>query len=135
MAAGVAAMVGLFIALVIQEKGKRGLPAFVLFTPVFWLLVPGSLGLVALTEAVTGTTDDATAQATNADAAATPTATLADSLPSFDDLSVDSNAPVLLVFGASIIAITIGMQIASIAGRMLRKLPDLPAVKLGPFGR
>ncbi len=32
----------------------------------------------------------------------------------------------MLVFAASIIAITIGMQIASLAGRMLQRLPDLP---------
>jgi len=124
IAAGVAAAVGLFVAIVIQDRSKRGTPAFVLFTPVFWLLVPGSLGLVALTEVVTGTADDPKAQATSADAPASPT--LTSSLPSFDDLSVDTNASVLLVFAASIIAITIGMQIASLAGRMVQRLPDLP---------
>lgn len=124
VAAGVAAMVGLLVAILIQDRSKRGTPAFVLFTPVFWLLVPGSLGLVALTEAVTGTSNDATAQATSADAPASPT--LTSSLPSFDDLSIGSNSSVLLVFAASIIAITIGMQIASLAGRMLQRLPDLP---------
>lgn len=124
MAAGVAAAVGLFIALVIQDRGKRGIPAFVLFTPVFWLLVPGSLGLVALTEAVTGTSNDPTAQATSAEDPVSPSIT--DSLPSFDDLSLNANASVLLVFAASIIAITIGMQIASIAGRLMQRLPDLP---------
>ena len=53
--------VALFLAIVIQDRSKRGTPAFVLFSPVFWLLVPGSLGLVALTEAVTGASDDQTA--------------------------------------------------------------------------
>lgn len=133
VAAGVAAMVGLFLALIIQDRGKRGIPAFVLFTPVFWLLVPGSLGLVALTEAVTGTSNDPTAKETSAEAPPSPT--LTDSLPSFDDLSVDANASVLLVFAASIIAITIGMQIASIAGRLLNRLPDLPTPTFRSSGR
>jgi len=121
VAAGVAATVALFLAIVIQDRSKRGTPAFVLFAPVFWLLVPGSLGLVALTEAVTGATDDPNAQATSV---ASPS--LTSSIPSFDDLNLDSNASIILIFGASIIAITIGMQIASIAGRLVRKLPDLP---------
>jgi len=124
IAAGVAAAVGLFVAILIQDRSKRGTPAFVLFTPVFWLLVPGSLGLVALTEAVTGTANDATAQATSADAPESPSIT--SSLPSFDDLTLDANSSVLLVFAASIIAITIGMQIASLAGRIVQRLPDLP---------
>ena len=130
VAAGVAAMVALFLAIVIQDRSKRGTPAFVLFSPVFWLLVPGSLGLVALTEAVTGASDDQTAQDTEV---ASPA--LTSSIPSFDDLNLDSNASIILVFGASIIAITIGMQIASIAGRLVRKLPDLPDVKVPGLGR
>lgn len=130
IAAGVAATVALFLAIVIQDRGKRGTPAFVLFAPVFWLLVPGSLGLVALTEAVTGTTDDQAAQETSV---ASPS--LTSSLPSFDDLNLDSNASIILIFGASIIAITIGMQIASIAGRLVRKLPELPDVKMPGIGR
>jgi uncharacterized membrane protein YjjP (DUF1212 family) len=129
VAAGVAATVALFLAIVIQDRGKRGTPAFVLFAPVFWLLVPGSLGLVALTEAVTGTTDDPTAEETSV---ASPA--LTSSIPSFDDLNLDSNASIILIFGASIIAITIGMQIASIAGRLVRKLPDLPDVKVPGIG-
>lgn len=130
IAAGVAAAVALFVAIVIQDRGRKGTPAFVLFAPVFWLLVPGSLGLVALTEAVTGTTDDPTAQETSV---ASPP--LTSSLPSFDDLTLDSNASIILIFGASIIAITIGMQIASLAGRLVRKLPDLPDVKVPGIGR
>ena len=121
VAAGVAAAVALFIAIVIQDRSRRGTPAFVLFAPVFWLLVPGSLGLVAITEAVTGSTDDPNAAATSV---ASPA--LTSSLPSFEDLNLDSNASIILIFGASIIAITIGMQIASLAGRLVRKLPDLP---------
>jgi uncharacterized membrane protein YjjP (DUF1212 family) len=126
LAAGVAAAVALFLAIVIQDRSRRGTPAFVLFAPVFWLLVPGSLGLVALTEAVTGTTDDPNAQATSVTSPA-----LTSSLPSFDDLNLDSNASIILIFGASIIAITIGMQIASIAGRLVRKLPEVKVPGMG----
>ena len=120
LAAGVAACVSLFLALVIQDRIASGPPAFVIFTPVFWLLVPGSLGLVGLTEAITGATDGAEA----APVGATGTA----GLPSMTDLTSDSG--VILTAGASIIAITIGMQIASIAGRLIRQLPDLPTVSL-----
>ena len=130
IAAGVAAAVALFLAIVIQDRGKRQMPAFVLFAPVFWLLVPGSLGLVALTEAVTGSTDDPTAQETSVQAPA-----ITSNLPTFDDLAIGDNASVILIFGASIIAITIGMQIASLAGRLVRKLPDLPEVKVPGIGR
>ena len=133
LAAGVAAAVALFIAIVLQDRSKRGTPAFVLFAPVFWLLVPGSLGLVAITEAVTGATDDPNAVQTSA---ASPA--LTSNLSSFDDLNLDSNASIILIFGASIIAITIGMQIASLAGRLVRKLPDLPdlpSVKVPGVGR
>jgi len=59
-------------------------------------------------------------------------------MPTFSDISVSSEGSVLLIFGASIIAITIGMQIASIAGRLVRKLPDLPdlpEVKVPRLGR
>lgn len=137
VAAGIAATVALFLAIVIQDRGKRQTPAFVLFSPVFWLLVPGSLGLVALTEAVTGSADDPTdPSSTNAADPATPITppSFTDSLPSFEDLNLDSNSSVLLVFAASIIAITIGMQIASVIGRLVRKLPDLPEIKVPGAG-
>jgi len=139
LAAGIAAAVALFIAIIIQDRGRRQMPAFVLFSPVFWLLVPGSLGLVAITEAVTGVPDDALPK--SADDVGGPlvgSPTPGASLPSFADLNLDSETSVALVFGASIIAITIGMQIASIAGRLVRKLPDipdLPEVKVPRFSR
>ena len=140
LAAGIAAAVALFIAIVIQDRGRRQMPAFVLFSPVFWLLVPGSLGLVAITEAVTGAPDDSLPKSED-DIGSTALGSPADStgsLPSFGDLNLDSETSVALVFGASIIAITIGMQIASIAGRLVRKLPDLPdlpEVKVPGIGR
>lgn len=122
LAAGVAAAIALFLALLIQDRVRNGPPAFVLFTPVFWLLVPGSLGLVGLTEVITG------AEASTA----TPVADQAQQsgLTSIADIAGSGYNGVLLTAGASIIAITIGMQIASIAGRVIRRLPDLPEVKL-----
>lgn len=133
MAAGIAAAVALFLAIVIQDRGKRQMPAFVLFSPVFWLLVPGSFGLVAITEVITGAPDDSLPKDEDAvQASAAPG--FVDSLPSFSDLSASTNGSVALIFGASIIAITIGMQIASIAGRLVRKLPDLPDVKVPGIG-
>jgi ABC-type dipeptide/oligopeptide/nickel transport system permease subunit len=131
-----AAAVALFLAIVIQDRGKREMPAFVLFSPVFWLLVPGSLGLVALTEALTGAPDDSLPKAEGDVVGGAPTDGAG--MPTFSDISVSSEGSVLLIFGASIIAITIGMQIASIAGRLVRKLPDLPAlpdVKMPGIGR
>jgi len=136
IAAGLAAAVALFLAIVIQDRGKREMPAFVLFSPVFWLLVPGSLGLVALTEALTGAPDDSLPKAEGDVVGGAPTDGAG--MPTFSDISVSSEGSVLLIFGASIIAITIGMQIASIAGRLVRKLPDLPdlpEVKLPGIGR
>ena len=136
IAAGLAAAVALFLAIVIQDRGKREMPAFVLFSPVFWLLVPGSLGLVALTEALTGAPDDSLPKAEGDVVGGAPTD--GGGMPTFSDISVSSEGSVLLIFGASIIAITIGMQIASIAGRLVRKLPDLPdlpEVKLPGIGR
>ena len=119
LAAGVAAGTALFLALLIQDRVDNGPPAFVIFTPVFWLLVPGSLGLVGIAEVVTGASTDP----------ATPVGTTgAAGLPSFTDLTSDTG--VIITAGASILAITIGMQIASIAGRMIRRLPDLPAMAL-----
>jgi uncharacterized membrane protein YjjP (DUF1212 family) len=137
LAAGIAAAVALFLAIVIQDRGRRQIPAFVLFSPVFWLLVPGSLGLVALTEAISGAPDDTLPKA-EGDAPAGVGSADGGGVPSFGDLNLDSEASVALVFGASIIAITIGMQIASIAGRLVRQLPDLPDlpdVKLPGIGR
>ena len=117
LAAGVAAGVALFVAIVVQDRTQAGIPAFVLFAPVFWLLVPGSLGFVGITQAIAGTD--------GADASVSPGDTI-----SLDTLDFAGTGDVLLLTGASIIAITIGMQIASIAGRMVRKIPDLPTIPL-----
>ena len=134
MAAGLAAAVALFLAIVIQDRGKRQMPAFVLFSPVFWLLVPGSFGLVAITEALTGAPDDSLPKQEGDLPVSVGDSQSASTLPTFSDLSADSNASVAIIFGASIIAITIGMQIASIAGRLVRRLPDLPDVKVPGIG-
>ena len=109
-------------------------PAFVLFSPVFWLLVPSSLGLAALTEAITGAPDDSLPK--SEDDAPLAVGSTADSggVSTFRDLNLNSEAFVALIFGGSIIAITIGMQIASIAGRLVRKLPDPPDVKVPGIG-
>jgi uncharacterized membrane protein YjjB (DUF3815 family) len=93
-AAGIAAGVALVIAVLIQAGARRApLPAFVLFQPAFFLIVPGSLGLIGATEAFTAEAGDAQ-----------------------DDA--------LLVTAATVIAITIGMQIGGLVGRILT-----PAVK------
>lgn len=138
LAAGIAAAVALFLAIVLQDRGRRQMPAFVLFSPVFWLLVPGSLGLVALTEAVSGSPDDTLPKSEDDVTGTAGADPLQTQLPSFTDLNLSSEASIALIFGASIIAITIGMQIASIAGRLVRKLPDLPDlpdVKMPGIGR
>ena len=122
LAAGVAAAVSLFLALLIQDRVRNGPPAFVLFTPVFWLLVPGSLGLVGITEAITSAGAPSGTPASTVSGAA--------GVPSITDIAETGNVGLLITAGASIIAITIGMQIASIAGRMIRRLPDLPSVRL-----
>lgn len=118
IAAGLAAMIALFLALLIQDRAPNGPPAFVLFAPVFWLLVPGSLGLVGLAEAITGADSNAASSGSALAADPSPNAGL-----SSITLNADSN--VLLIAGASIIAITIGMQIASVAGRLMDKRTDL----------
>jgi uncharacterized membrane protein YjjP (DUF1212 family) len=92
LAAGVGAAAALFLAIVFQRRSRRGMPAFALFEPVFWLLVPGSLGLVALTETIGGGSSAA---------------------------NVDDGGGVLFAAGASIVAITIGMIIASALGRLV----------------
>lgn len=100
LAAGVGAAAALFLAIVFQRRSRRGIPAFALFEPVFWLLVPGSLGLVALTEAFGrgGSSNDPT----NAN-------------------------DVLYLAGASIVAITIGMIVASALGRLVPSIVPEPA--------
>ncbi|MGI9197156.1 MAG: threonine/serine ThrE exporter family protein [Candidatus Nanopelagicales bacterium] len=122
LAAGVAAAVALFAALLIQDRMRNGPPSFVLFTPVFWLLVPGSLGLVGLAEVITG----ASLSGTSAPVDSTGQA----GLPSITDVATSTDTSVILSAGASIIAITIGMQIASIAGRLIRQRPDAPETQM-----
>lgn len=96
IATGTAAAVTLFLAIIVQRRSQRGMPAFALFEPVFWLLVPGSLGLVAITQ------------------------TLVDGSTTFDSQgSTIDNLNVLYVVAASLVAITIGMIIASALGRLI----------------
>ena len=45
---GLAAMVTLLAAILAEQRGKSRLPAISLFTPIFWLLVPGSVGWIGL---------------------------------------------------------------------------------------
>lgn len=87
-----------------------------------------------LTEAIPGAPDDSLPK--SEDDAPFAVGSTADSggVSTFSDLNLNSEASVALIFGASIIAITIGMQIASIAGRLVRKLPDLPDVKVPGLG-
>lgn len=89
-ASGVAAAVALILAVLIQHGARRApVPAFVLFQPAFFLIVPGSLGLIGATEALTG-----------------------------PDAPATQDAP-LLATAATVIAITIGMQIGGLIGRAL----------------
>ena len=98
LGAGAAAAAALFLAIVYQRRSRLGMPAFALFEPVFWLLVPGSLGLVALTETIAGSSSWTT---------------------------LDNGGDVLFVTGASILAITIGMIIASAFGKFVPAIvPD-----------
>jgi uncharacterized membrane protein YjjP (DUF1212 family) len=102
--AGIAAAAALLIAVVIQLKVKRApLPAFVLFQPVFFLIVPGSLGLIGATEAFTA-------------------GQLGPAL---------SNQNALLTTAATVIAITIGMQIGSLIGRTITPFVNLRPSRSG----
>lgn len=103
LGAGAAAATALFLAIVYQRRSRRGMPAFALFEPVFWLLVPGSLGLVALTETIAGS--------------------------SSSWVTIDNGGDVLFATGASILAITIGMVIASALSRFVPAVtPDVGTV-------
>lgn len=96
IATGAAAAVALFLAIVVQRRSRQGMPAFALFEPVFWLLVPGSLGLVALAQ------------------------TLAERYAAFSSAApVTGSTNVLYVAAASLLAMTIGMIIASAVGRLV----------------
>jgi uncharacterized membrane protein YjjP (DUF1212 family) len=100
IATGAAAAVALFLAIVMQRRSRQGMPAFAVFEPVFWLLVPGSLGLVALTQA------------------------LAEGDPAFGpSTQITGSTSVLFVAAASLLAMTIGMIIGSAVGRLVPSRP------------
>ena len=87
----IAATAMLLAAIIVEQRGKSHLPAVSLFTPVFWLLVPGSVGLIGLANALNG---EAEARGTE----------------------ITAGANLLLESGSVIIAILVGMQVASLLG-------------------
>jgi uncharacterized membrane protein YjjP (DUF1212 family) len=107
LAAGVAAGAALLAATLIQRRSRRGFPAFVIFEPVFWLLVPGSLGLVALTEEFAARDAALTKQV---DAAGSQSSSV---------INLTTGTDVLTVAAGTIIAITIGMLLASAIARVV----------------
>jgi vacuolar-type H+-ATPase subunit I/STV1 len=100
---GVAAAIILPIALQIERR-RRGSapPALITFQPVFWLLVPGSLGVLGLTEA------------------------LINGIGGTTDLSA---AGFLFAMAGGILAIVLGTQIGSLIGwaftRVTEVVPDM----------
>lgn len=52
-ATGVAAGVGLILAMIFNREADIGPSAMVLYLPTFWMLVPGSMGFVALSGVIT----------------------------------------------------------------------------------
>lgn len=95
--AGITAAVTLLVAVLVQHRMRTApLPAFLLFQPVFFLIVPGSLGLIGATEIFTAPADFGV-----------------------------PNDNALLVTAATVIAITIGMQIGGLIGHALTPLVDL----------
>jgi len=107
LASGVAAAVALLAATIVQRRSRRGFPAFVLFEPVFWLLVPGSLGLVALTQEFAARDNELT-KSVDATGAHSSSVT-----------GLTTGTDVLTVAAGTIIAITIGMLIASAMARLV----------------
>lgn len=96
--AGITAAVTLLVAVLVQHRMRTApLPAFLLFQPVFFLIVPGSLGLIGATEIFTSAEGNFGVANDNA----------------------------LLVTAATVIAITIGMQIGGLIGHALTPLVDL----------
>lgn len=89
---GVAAMVTLLAAILAEQRGKSRLPAISLFTPIFWLLVPGSVGVIGLVATVSGERGAR-------------------------DAEIVAGANLLVQAAAVIIAILIGMQVASLIGQ------------------
>jgi uncharacterized membrane protein YjjP (DUF1212 family) len=107
LASGVAAGAALLGATVVQRRSRRGFPAFALFEPVFWLLVPGSLGLVALTQEFAARDAALTQQV---DAAGNNASSV---------IGLTTGTDVLTVAAGTIIAITIGMLVASAMARLV----------------
>ncbi len=108
---GVAAAIILPIALQIERR-RRGSapPALITFQPVFWLLVPGSLGVLGLTEA------------------------LINGMGGNTDLSA---AGFLFAMAGGILAIVLGTQIGSLIGwaftRVTEVVPDMVLRAVGAF--
>ncbi|MEY2964926.1 MAG: hypothetical protein RLZZ228_739 [Actinomycetota bacterium] len=121
LASGVAAGAALLGATVVQRRSRRGFPAFALFEPVFWLLVPGSLGLVALTQEFAARDAALTQQV---DAAGNNASSV---------IGLTTGTDVLTVAAGTIIAITIGMLVASAIARLvpMRQSPPASGVRSG----
>ena len=108
---GVAAAIILPIALQIERR-RRGMapPALITFQPVFWLLVPGSLGVLGLTEA------------------------LINGMGGNSDLSA---AGFLFAMAGGILAIVLGTQIGSLIGwaftRVTEVVPEMVLRAVGAF--
>ncbi|MFZ8925672.1 MAG: threonine/serine ThrE exporter family protein, partial [Candidatus Nanopelagicales bacterium] len=119
LASGVAAGAALLGATVVQRRSRRGFPAFALFEPVFWLLVPGSLGLVALTQEFAARDAALTQQV---DAAGNNASSV---------IGLTTGTDVLTVAAGTIIAITIGMLVASAIARLVptRQSPRASGVR------
>ncbi|MGA0932465.1 MAG: threonine/serine ThrE exporter family protein [Candidatus Nanopelagicales bacterium] len=115
LASGVAAGAALLGATVVQRRSRRGFPAFALFEPVFWLLVPGSLGLVALTQEFAARDAALTQQV---DAAGNNASSV---------IGLTTGTDVLTVAAGTIIAITIGMLVASAIARLVPTRQSPPA--------
>ncbi|MFZ9986829.1 MAG: threonine/serine exporter family protein, partial [Candidatus Nanopelagicales bacterium] len=115
LASGVAAGAALLGATVVQRRSRRGFPAFALFEPVFWLLVPGSLGLVALTQEFAARDAALTQQV---DAAGNNASSV---------IGLTTGTDVLTVAAGTIIAITIGMLVASAIARLVPTRQPPPA--------
>jgi len=115
LASGVAAGAALLGATLVQRRSRRGFPAFALFEPVFWLLVPGSLGLVALTQEFAARDAALTKQVDSAGQNSTSV------------IGLTTGTDVLAVAAGTIIAITIGMLVASAIARLVPDRADKQA--------
>lgn len=122
LASGVAAGAALLGATVVQRRSRRGFPAFALFEPVFWLLVPGSLGLVALTQEFAARDAALTQQV---DAAGNNTSSV---------IGLTTGTDVLTVAAGTIIAITIGMLVASAMARLVPTREAASSTQTGSGG-